>query len=150
LRPATPRIAGLDEVPWLTSTSIMELTEVPAHLIVVGGGYVGLEFAQMFRRFGSAVTILQRATQLLPREDADIADEIEKILRADGIEIYLSADTTRVSRDAGGLRLEYRQRPSSTAGAVSGSHLLLAAGRLPNTSDLDLGAAGVEVDERGF
>src|SRR5439155_16813215 len=121
LRPATPRIEGLDDVPSLTSTSIMELAEVPTHLIVLGGGYVGLEFAQQFRRFGSAVTILQRATQLLPGEDADVAGEIEKILRADSIEVYLSADTTRVARDAGGLRLEYRQRPSSTVGAVSGS-----------------------------
>jgi pyruvate/2-oxoglutarate dehydrogenase complex dihydrolipoamide dehydrogenase (E3) component len=150
LRPQIPRLEGLDAVPYLTSTSIMELGDVPTHLIVVGGGYVGLEFAQMFRRFGSAVTILQRATQLLPREDADVASEIEKILRADGIEIYLSADTIRVGRDAGGVRLEYRQGPSSTVGAVSGSHVLVAAGRVPNTGDLDLGAAGVEVDERGY
>src|SRR5207253_2782497 len=150
LRPATPRIKGLDDVPSLTSTSIMELAEVPTHLIVLGGGYVGLEFAQMFRRFGSAVTILQRATQLLPGEDADVAGEIEKILRADSIEVYLSADTTRIGRDANGVRLEYRKRPSSTVRTVSGSHLLVAAGRVPNTSDLDLGAAGVEVDERGY
>ena len=150
LRPATPRIEGLDDVPSLTSTSIMELAEVPTHLIVLGGGYVGLEFAQMFRRFGSAVTILQRATQLLPGEDADVAGEIEKILRADSIEVYLSADMTRIGRDANGVRLEYRKRPSSTVRTVSGSHLLVAAGRVPNTSDLDLGAAGVEVDERGY
>jgi pyruvate/2-oxoglutarate dehydrogenase complex dihydrolipoamide dehydrogenase (E3) component len=128
----------------------MELVDVPAHLIVVGGGYVGLEFAQMFRRFGSAVTIVQRQTQLLPREDADVASEIERILRDDGIDVHLAVDASRVTSDTAGVRLEYRHGPSSTAGTVSGSHLLLAAGRVPNTDDLHLDAAGIEVDSHGY
>jgi pyruvate/2-oxoglutarate dehydrogenase complex dihydrolipoamide dehydrogenase (E3) component len=150
LRPAIPRIEGLDAVPYLTSTSIMELGDVPAHLIVIGGGYVGLEFAQMFRRFGSAVTIVQRDAQLLPREDADVASEVAKVLGNEHIDVRLAAAVRQVVRDSGGVRLDYQQDGTPGGGTVSGSHLLVAAGRVPNTNDLDLGAAGVEVDQRGF
>lgn len=150
LRPAIPRIEGLDAVPYLTSTSIMELGDVPAHLIVVGGGYVGVEFAQMFRRFGSAVTIVQRDVQLLPREDADVASEVAKVLGNEDIDVRLAVDVRRVVRDSGGVRLDYQEGGTPGGGTVSGSHLLVAAGRLPNTNDLDLGAAGVDVDQRGY
>lgn len=152
LRPAIPRIDGLDRIPYLTSTSIMELSAVPEHLIVIGGGYVGLEFAQMFRRFGSSVTVLQRQDQLLPHEDADIADEIKTMLTDDGIEILLGVEGTSVDGGSS-LRLAYQARDRSSGrapGSVTGSHLLVAAGRVPNTHDLQLPAAGVETDARGF
>lgn len=150
LRPAVPPIERLDRAPYLTSSSIMELSEVPEHLIVIGGGYVGLEFAQMFRRFGSSVTVLQRENQLLPLEDVDVADEIKTILSDDGIRILLGVEVTSVGARGSGLRLVYDTRDRSFPGSVTGSHLLVATGRVPNTNDLQLAAAGVETDARGF
>jgi len=123
---------------------------LPAHLIVVGGGSVGLEFAQMFRRFGSAVTIVQRNAQLLPREDTDVASEIATVLRNEDIDVRLGVNVSGVVRDGDGVRLEFRDSGTAGSGTVSGSHLLVAAGRAPNTNDLDLGAAGVEADQRGY
>jgi pyruvate/2-oxoglutarate dehydrogenase complex dihydrolipoamide dehydrogenase (E3) component len=151
LRPAVPQIEGLGNVPYLTSTSILELTDLPEHLVVLGGGYVGLEFAQAFRRFGSRVTILQRGTQLLPREDADIADAVAEILRDEGIDVLLSAEVMRVDRTDGGIRAAWRG-PGDDGGEheVAGSHLLVATGRVPNTDDLGLDVAGVGVDARGY
>jgi pyruvate/2-oxoglutarate dehydrogenase complex dihydrolipoamide dehydrogenase (E3) component len=154
LRPAIPTIPGLDVVPYLTSTSIMELVSAPEHLVVLGGGYVGLEFAQMFRRFGSRVTVLQRAGQLLAREDADVAEELATILRDEGIEVVLRASATEVSRVGSGIRVDYRVggkegEAGATAG-VSGSHLLVATGRTPNSEGMGLSAAGVVKDERGY
>lgn len=148
-RPARPRIPGLAELPALDSTSIMELAEVPRHLLVLGGGYIGLEFAQMFRRFGSEVTVVQRTERLLAREDADVADEVAEILRQDGIEVLLSTQAVAADRAAdGGIRLRLE---GPTGGHVrAGSHLLLAAGRVPNTEGLGLDAANVDVDEQGF
>ncbi|MFL5577186.1 MAG: mercuric reductase [Gemmatimonadaceae bacterium] len=151
LRAAMPRIQGLGGVPYLTSTSILELTERPEHLIVLGGGYVGLEFAQAFRRFGSRVTIVQRNAQLLPREDADIAGAVAKILRKEGIDVLLSAEAVRVDRIDDGIRLVWRARRGNGAESdVVGSHLLVATGRAPNTDDLDLDVAGVDADARGY
>lgn len=148
-RPAVPALPGLDRVSALDSTSVMELDEVPTHLLVLGGGYIGLEFAQMYRRFGSAVTIVQHAKQLLPHEDADVAEEVNKILREDGIETLLSAETRRAEPDAGGgVRLTVRTGAGERT--LSGSHLLVATGRVPNTEALDLPAAGVETDEKRF
>jgi pyruvate/2-oxoglutarate dehydrogenase complex dihydrolipoamide dehydrogenase (E3) component len=148
-RPATPPLPGLDQVPALDSTSVMELDAVPRHLLVLGGGYIGLEFAQMYRRFGSAVTVVQRGQQLLPNEDADVADEVNKILGADGVETLLSAEARRVERDASGdIRLTVRIGAAERT--LSGSHLLVAVGRTPNTERLDLPAAGVEADEKRF
>jgi len=144
-RPSRPPIAGLDSVPSLDSTSIMELDTVPEHLIVLGGGYVGLEFGQMFRRFGSQVTIVQRGPRLLSREDGDVADAVADILRQDGVSVCLETDVLRVEP---GIRVLVR----STAGerSVVGSHLLVAVGRTPNTDMLDLQATGLQPDKQGF
>ena len=151
LRAAVPRIEGLGHVPFLTSTSILELTERPEHLIVLGGGYVGLEFAQAFRRFGSRVTVVQQDAQLLPREDADIAEAVVEILREEEIEVLLLAEATRVDRADDGIRLAWRARNGDGAEhEVVGSHLLVATGRVPNTDDLGLEVAGVDADPHRY
>ena len=147
-RASRPQIEGLDSVPALDNVSIMELDVVPDHLLVIGGGYIGLEFGQMFRRFGSRVTIVHSHSQLLTREDVDVAEEIAKILVEDGIELALDSRTVRVSRSAGIISLTVRTRESERI--FTGSHLLLAAGRIPNSDSLNLGAAGVATDNRGF
>ena len=148
-RPANPPIEGLDNVPALNSTSIMELGELPEHLLVLGGSYVGLEFAQMFRRFGSEVTIVQRGGQLMGREDPDIAEAVAEILREDGIEVLLGTPALRAAQnDAGKILLTVDT--SEGERTLSGSHLLVAAGRPPNTETLNLDAAGIESDKRGF
>jgi pyruvate/2-oxoglutarate dehydrogenase complex dihydrolipoamide dehydrogenase (E3) component len=147
-RPAVPPIRGLERVPFLDSTSIMELTELPEHLVVLGGGYVGLEFCQMFRRFGARVTIVNRDPRLIQREDPDVSAEVEKILKEDGIEVLNSAQVTRIEKSGtGALAL---LQSGEGAKEVSGSHLLLALGRVPNSDHLNLGAAGVETDDSGF
>ncbi len=148
-RPGRPALPGLEQVPALDSTSIMELDSVPEHLLVLGGGYVGLEFGQMFRRFGSAVTIVQRGEQLLAREDPDVADEVAKILREDGIEVLLRTSAQRVARSGDG-RIQLTVRAPDGERTVTGSHLLLAAGRVPNSEKLNLEAAGVRTDKRGY
>jgi len=160
-RPRVPALPGIEDVPYLDSTAIMELDQVPEHLLVIGGGYIGLEFGQMFRRFGSRVTIVQRGGQLLAREDTDVADEVADILRGEGIEVLLETTPMRVDR-AGDGRIQLAVRSLRVEGApegerapdavrfLSGSHLLVAAGRVPNTDRLNLGAAGIEVDGRGF
>jgi pyruvate/2-oxoglutarate dehydrogenase complex dihydrolipoamide dehydrogenase (E3) component len=147
-RPATPRLEGKERVPTLDSTSIMELDAVPEHLLVLGGGYIGLEFGQMFRRFGSRVTIVQRPSQLLGREDADIAEAVAGVLRDDGIEVLLETAALRAEPHGDGLSLTVRANGEERA--IEGSHLLVAAGRTPNTDALNLAAAGVEVDKGGF
>jgi len=148
-RPSDPPMEGLDRVQHYNSTTIMELDEVPEHLIVVGGGYVGLEFGQMFRRLGSRVTITERAPQLLSREDPDVAEEVANILRQDGVEVLLEAEATVCGRGGdGAIRLGARTPRGEQM--VTGSHLLVAVGRSPNTDDLNLEAAGVTLDKRGF
>jgi pyruvate/2-oxoglutarate dehydrogenase complex dihydrolipoamide dehydrogenase (E3) component len=147
-RPSVPSIEGLKDVPFLDSTSIMELDVVPEHLLVLGGGYVGLEFGQMFRRFGSRVTIVQAASQLLVREDLDVAREIATILEQDGIGIRLDAEVSRVTRAGSRIRLVVGSGAKSTE--IDGSHLLVATGRTPNTDTLNVSAAGVATDERGY
>ena len=148
-RPARPEIKGLDNVVAHDSTSIMELDELPEHLIIVGGGYVGLEFGQMFRRFGSKVTIIQRDKQLLSREDEDIASMILEIMKDEGIEVLLDTEPLEVD-SVGGNKISLTLQSSEKETTVAGSHLLLAAGRLPNTPDLDLEKTGIEIDGRGF
>ncbi len=164
-RPRHPDIVGLDEVEALDSTSIMELDEVPDHLIVLGGGYIAVEFGQLFRRLGAEVTIVQRRDQLLPREDTDVAEAIGEVLREDGVRLVLGGEAAQVAPTAGG-GVELTVDQTSTAGAsgsepandpgssavttkIAGSHLLVAVGRVPNTERLGLESIGVEVDRRG-
>jgi len=147
-RPAVPDIPGIAEVPFLDSTSIMELAKVPLHLLVLGGGYVGLEFAQLFRRLGSKVTILQSGAQLLGHEDQDVADEVAKILREDGLQIQLNSKVESVSCARNRVTLRFRVAGKSRK--VEGTHLLVATGRVPNSDTLNLPAAAIATDARGF
>jgi pyruvate/2-oxoglutarate dehydrogenase complex dihydrolipoamide dehydrogenase (E3) component len=147
-RAGRPKLDGLESIAFLDNISIMELDAVPEHLLVLGGGYIGLEFGQLFRRFGSNVTIIHTRDQLLAREDPDVAHELGKILRQDGIEIHLNTKAKRVSQVESGIRLEIDQQ--GDARTVTGSHLLVATGRVPNSDALNLSAAGIETDSRGF
>ena len=148
-RPRRPSLPGLEEVPYLDSTSIMELSEVPEHLLVIGGGYIGLEFGQMFRRFGSQVTIVQRSGQLLTREDPDVAEEVAEILRGEGIKVLLNTQPLDVDKTAD-EQLQLMVQTEEGERALTGSHLLVAAGRVPNSDRLNLEAAGIGTDRRGF
>ncbi|GHO78627.1 mercuric reductase [Ktedonobacter sp. SOSP1-85] len=149
LRPATPPLEGIETIPTLNSTSIMELDTVPEHLLVIGGGYIGLEFGQMFRRFGSQVTLIQRGARLLSREDKDVADEVAKILREDGVEVLLQTKLKRVAKDASGKIHLTVETPEGERTLV-GSHLLLAPGRVPNTDKLNLAATDVKANKHGL
>ena len=148
-RPSVPPIPGLNEVDYLDSTSVMELGEAPEHLIALGGGFIGLEFGQMFRRFGSRVTIVERAPRLLPREDEDVSEELAKILGGEGVEVLTEANAERIeARDGGGVRVMVSQGGGTRS--LEGSHALVSAGRTPNTDSLAPEAAGLDVTERGF
>ena len=147
-RPAVPKLEGLGGVPFLNSTSIMELDQVPEHLVVLGGGYIGLEFGQMFRRFGSRVTIVQSGPQLLGREDTDVAEAVLEILREDGIEVLLNVKATRASGSGGSVKLSAESKGRTAE--INGSHLLVATGRVPNTDSLNVQAAGIAADAKGF
>ncbi len=147
-RPSIPRIQGLDQAGYLTNVSIMQVTDLPEHLLVLGGGYVGLEFGQMFRRFGSRVTVVDFAEQVLPYEDTDLARELQQTLEAEGIRFVLKAPTTRVERDNGQVIL--RLEDGDGAESVRGSHLLVATGRRPSTDDLGLETTGVQTTPQGF
>jgi pyruvate/2-oxoglutarate dehydrogenase complex dihydrolipoamide dehydrogenase (E3) component len=147
-RPAVPEIKGLENVPYLDSTSIMELDHVPDHLISIGGGYISLEFSQMFLRFGSKVTIVQRGSQLLPREDIDVAQEVSSVLQEDGINLLLETKPIEVKKTNAGITLTV-QGPNGTL-ELNGSHLLLATGRVPNSDVLNLSATEIQTDKNGF
>ncbi len=149
VRPGKPDIAGLDSVPWLTSTSALELEQVPQHLLIVGGGYVALEFGQLFRRLGSRVTIVERGSQLLGREDPEIAGELLRILSAEGISFHLNARVEEVARNQAG-EITLRLESAGEGRRLTGSHLLVAVGVTPNTEPLNLPAAGVQTDARGY
>ncbi len=147
-RAVIPNWPGLQDVPFLTNTTLMELTTLPAHLIVAGGSYIGLEFAQMYRRFGAAVTVLEYADHIIAREDADVRDAVRAVLEAEGIAFHTQVRDISLVRCADGLRMN-----AVAAGCplvIEGSHLLLAVGRRPNTEALNLGAAGIASDARGF
>ena len=135
-RPAVPSLAGLDDVPYLNSTSIMELAQVPEHLLVLGGGYVGLEFGQLFRRLGSRVTIVQRGPQLLAREDSDVAEAVAAILKEDGVQVLLSAGAEKASRSRSNTLLKVRV--AGKLRTLDCTHLLVATGRVPNSDTLNL------------
>ena len=147
-RPRTLAVPGAGDVPVLDSTSIMELDEIPEHLVILGGGYIGLEFGQMFRRFGSQVTVIQNAARLMMLEDDDVSDEVAAILRDDGITVLTSTEATLVEQAAGGLRLTVRTEDGPRQ--IEGSHLLSAIGRTPNTEALTPAAAGIRLSDRGF
>jgi len=148
-RARTPDIPGIDDVPYLDNRGILALEELPDHLIVVGGSYIGLEFSQAFRRFGSKVTVLERAPRVMPREDEDVAEEARSILIDEGIEILCDTQVTAARPGSdGGVTVTFQHNGKEQS--VSGSHLLVATGRVPNTEDLNLPAAGVQTDDRGF
>src|SRR5262245_20292424 len=147
-RPSVPPIPGLDQVPYLTNVSMMGVDFLPDHLIVLGGSYVGLEFAQMYRRFGSAVTVIEALPRLVAREDEDISTEIARILEREDIVLRTGTKAQAVTRKGNGIvvSIETPQGPAE----IEGSHLLVAIGRRPNTDDLGLDKAGIAVDARGY
>jgi pyruvate/2-oxoglutarate dehydrogenase complex dihydrolipoamide dehydrogenase (E3) component len=147
-RAGIPNIAGLDEVDYLTNSSMMEVDFLPEHLIIIGGSYIGLEFAQMYRRFGADVTVVEMRDRLIPREDDDVSEAVRKILEGEGVNIRLSAECVQVGRSSDGITVGVScdEEPKQ----IKGTHLLLAVGRVPNTDDLGLGEAGIESDERGL
>jgi pyruvate/2-oxoglutarate dehydrogenase complex dihydrolipoamide dehydrogenase (E3) component len=147
-RASRPKLDGLDNVPFLDNASIMELDAVPDHLLILGGGYIGLEFGQLFRRLGSRVTIVQSARQLLTGEDPDIAEEVAHILQQDGVDVMLNSNATHVEQSGTNIRLQVLSEHASTT--LDGSHLLVATGRAPNSNTLNLAAAGVQTSDRGF
>jgi pyruvate/2-oxoglutarate dehydrogenase complex dihydrolipoamide dehydrogenase (E3) component len=143
-----PDMPGLDRVPYFTNSSIMEVDFLPEHLLIVGGSYVGLEFAQMYRRFGARVTVVEMADRLIAREDPDVSAAVREILEAEGIEVRLGAKCLSVEKEGNGIAM--RVDCSDGAPVVHGTHLLLAVGRRPNTDDLGLDKAGVRTDAKGF
>jgi len=147
-RASVPKMPGLDQVPYYDNSSIMAVDFLPEHLLIVGGSYIGLEFAQMYRRFGSQVTVVEMGPRLISREDEEVSDEIRRILEREGIAFRLNAECVEVARHAKGvaIKLTCNEEPR----AIAGSHLLLAVGRVPNTGDLGLDKAGVATDERGY
>ena len=147
-RALVPPMPGLDQVPYFTNSSIMDVDFLPEHLIVVGGSYIGLEFAQMYRRFGSKVTIVEKGAHLIAREDEDVSKAIEEILRGEDIQIRLNAECISARKE--GDRIVVGLDCADPVRRVEGSHLLLAVGRVPNTGDLGLDKAGVETDSAGY
>jgi len=146
-RPAVPPMPGLDQVPYLTNESMMDVDFLPEHLIVVGGSYIGLEFAQMFRRFGSKVTVVEMAPRLIAREDDDVSMGVADVLEGEGIELRLGATCLSVEKHLDGMAVNLDC--AEGASQIVGSHLLLAVGRRPNTDNLGLDKAGVITDARG-
>ena len=147
-RSVRPDLPGIDSAPTLDNVSVMELDRVPEHLVIVGGSYIGLEFAQMMRRFGAEVTVVERSAQLLPREDADVSDAIRSILENEGVRFAMGAECMSLALD--GQRISVGAACATEQPAIVGSHVLLAVGRRPNTDGLGLDAAGIETDARGY
>jgi pyruvate/2-oxoglutarate dehydrogenase complex dihydrolipoamide dehydrogenase (E3) component len=143
-----PEMQGLDSVPYLTNSSMMEVDFLPEHLLIVGGSYIGLEFAQVYRRFGARVTVVEMADRLIAREDPDISDAVQEILEAEGIAVRLNAKCLAVEKDGNQIAMKL----DCLAGAprIRGTHLLMAVGRRPNTDDLGLDEAGIETDSKGY
>jgi pyruvate/2-oxoglutarate dehydrogenase complex dihydrolipoamide dehydrogenase (E3) component len=144
-RPAIPPLPGLSDIEYLTSTSIIHLTALPRHLAIIGAGYIGLEFAQMYRRFGSDVSIIERGPRLAPREDDDICQAIGDVLRSEGISVHTNAEDIELSKNDGHIRISITGNPD-----IEASHLLIATGRRPNTDDLGLEETGVTLDSKGY
>lgn len=148
-RPFIPPIEGLSSVAYLDSTSVMELDAVPEHLIVIGGGYIGLEFGQMYRRFGAEVTVVERDARLVAREDPDVSEAVRAIFEEDGIHVDVNSAVERIEQNANG-RITVHYVCEDCARSVTGTHLLIAIGRRPNTEELNLPAAGVVTDKAGY
>ncbi|MFV1365778.1 FAD-containing oxidoreductase [Mycolicibacterium elephantis] len=145
-RAVAPDMPGLSDIDYMTNVGILELDAVPDHLVIIGGSYIALEFAQMYRRFGAEVTVIEKGPRLTSREDEDVSAAIKEILEAEGIEVVVDATAIRFTkRDSG-----FEVTPRDGARPISGTHLLMAVGRQPNTDDLGLDKAGVETDERGY
>jgi pyruvate/2-oxoglutarate dehydrogenase complex dihydrolipoamide dehydrogenase (E3) component len=147
-RPLVPDWPGLAQLPCLTNVGMMQVDFLPEHLVVVGGSYIGIEFAQMYRRFGSRVTVVEQAPRLIAREDEDVSEAVQDILAREGIELRLNATCIGVERRAGGVAVS--AECEAGAPVIEGSHVLLAIGRRPNTEDLGLDAAGIRTDARGY
>ncbi|WP_332751521.1 FAD-containing oxidoreductase [Hydrogenophaga sp.] len=147
-RPVRPDLQGIDDVPTLDNASLMELSTVPEHLVIVGGSYIGLEFAQMMRRFGAEVTVVERAAHLLPREDADVSDGIREILEAEGVRFELEAECMALARN--GKRIRVGAQCADERAPIEASHVLLAVGRRPNTDGLGLEQADIRTDDKGY
>ena len=143
-----PPFKGLDQIDYFTSETVMDIDFLPEHLIIVGGSYIGLEFAQMYKRFGSKVTVIEKAPRLIPREDDDVSDSVREILETENIDIKLGVDNVSFSKSADDLIVDCEDTNGQFK--ISGSHVLFAIGRKTNIDDLGLEAAGIEVDERGF
>jgi pyruvate/2-oxoglutarate dehydrogenase complex dihydrolipoamide dehydrogenase (E3) component len=147
-RPSPPPIEGLASVPYLDSTSVMELGEVPKHLVVIGGGYIGLEFGQLFRRLGAQVTVITSGERLLDHEDDDVADEVAKVLKQDGIKILFDVNYEHVK--CSGKQIVIKAKTAKSKRTIAYSHLLVAAGRKPNTDSLKPAEAGIAINEHGY
>lgn len=145
-----PPLSGLEQTPFLTNSTMMDVDFLPKHLIIVGAGYVGLEFAQMFRRFGSEVTVVEQGPRFLPREDEDVSDEIRRVLESEGIQFRLNATCISINRAPDGTGIIAGVDCQEGEPRVDGSHVLMAVGRIPNTDDLELSRAGVQTDRRGY
>jgi pyruvate/2-oxoglutarate dehydrogenase complex dihydrolipoamide dehydrogenase (E3) component len=144
-RPSVPPLPGLDTVPWLDNATAMDLSELPSHLVVLGGGYIGCELGQMFRRFGAEVTVVDRAPHLLGKQDEEVSAELERVFANEGIGLELGAKIQSVAKTAGGVVVSLEGGKQ-----VHGSHLLVATGRRPNTDDLGCDAARIQLDDKGF
>lgn len=147
-RSARPALEGIDNITPLDNESILQLKEVPRHLLIVGASYIGLEYAQMMRRFGSEVTVIERSKRFLPREDEDVADQVRAILQVEGVRFKLGAECIAFARSPAGVQALMQCEEGLPV--LQGSHVLLAMGRVPNTDDLGLDAAGITVDSRGY
>ena len=147
-RATVPEIPGLVDSPYLTSSSIMDLDTLPAHLLIIGGSYIGLEFAQMYRRFGSQVSVVEAGPRLIGREDESVSTAVQHILENEGIAVHLNAKNICVANTADAITLDADSHGAAIA--LSGSHLLVAVGRMPNTDDLGLQQTGIAVDARGY
>jgi pyruvate/2-oxoglutarate dehydrogenase complex dihydrolipoamide dehydrogenase (E3) component len=147
-RTRVPDIDGLDAVPWMDSAGLLDKETLPEHLLIIGGGYIGVEFSQIYRRFGSKVTIIQRAGQLMPREDEDVAENIRDFLTEEGVQVICRADARSVKKENGRIHLTIEVEGEQRT--ITGSDLLIAAGRIPNCDTLNLEAAGIETDSKGY
>lgn len=144
-KPFAPPIEGLDSAPWMDSARLLDLETLPEHLLIIGGGYIGVEFSQVYSRFGCEVTVIQRSDQLMPREDADVAEAIREILEGEGVTVLCNSEAKAVTGKNGAIELTLK-----SGKILSGSHLLVAAGRRPNSDAINAEAAGIKTNERGY